>query len=104
MFLILYVGSYIELSCMGNYIWSQSGEIRWSTSYLSITDIIIWKPKFIWWRIFRDIDGEYVVQANLLGYLYTPLIYFDQKYIHKTKRIFPFPKECNKLGNDPNKS
>lgn len=103
MFLILYIGSYTILTCMGNYIWSQSGEYRWNTSYVSVTDVLIWKPKLIWWRIFRNIDGEYAVQANLLGYLYTPLIYVDQIYIHKTKRIFPFLEEYDIKGNDPNK-
>ena len=61
-FLIFYVGSYIALSVMGNYVPSQSGEYRLRGSGIAVTDVMIWKP-------------------NLLGYFYAPLIYIDQGLI-----------------------
>ena len=80
-FLIFYVGSYIALSVMGNYVPSQSGEYRLRGSGIAVTDVMIWKPKFTYWRIYKNIDGEKEIQANLLGYFYAPLIYIDQGLI-----------------------
>ena len=90
-FFVLHIGFYTILSCTGKYVWSQSGEYRFRESGNAITDVMIWKPKLICWRIFKNIDGEYEVQANLLGYFYTPLIHIDQKYIHPNRKYFMSP-------------
>ena len=87
-----YIISYLPFSLNGRYVWTQSGEVRYSFG-LSVTDLEQWQPKWARCQVFRDISGRLVLRGNILGYFYTPLILIDQKYIHPTKRIIPIPKE-----------
>ena len=85
--LVVYLGTYCLLSCNGGYVWTQSGEVRWSFG-MSATDLEQWQPRFIFCQRFRQIDGTYTTRANLLGYFFAPLVFFDQVYVHKTVRLF----------------
>lgn len=92
----LYMGIYCFISSMGDYIPTQSGEIRWDFGNgpgLSTTDIIQWQPRFAFAQRFRQIDSKYTFRADVLGTLYLPLILMDQKYLHKTIRFIPLEKK-----------
>ena len=86
-FFFLYIGSYIVFSCLGDYVPTQSGEMRYKMG-LSVTDIHLWKPKFVYGQLFRTIRGKLTYHGNVLGFIYAPLVIIDQKFCHKTKRIF----------------
>jgi len=90
----LYLGTYCINSSYGEYVWSQSGELRYNFGF-SITDIVIWKPKWAYAEIFRDINGKYGPRTDLLGAFYLPLILTDQKYFHKTIRFGPLENTQN---------
>ncbi|MHC4474706.1 MAG: WG repeat-containing protein [Planctomycetota bacterium] len=85
---IVYVGSYCILSALGRYIFTQSGNYRYSFG-LSVTDIVQWQPKYAFGQRFLNIAGKDTFRAGPLGLFYLPLILFDQKYVHKTFGIFP---------------
>ena len=87
-FLFLYIASYVIFSCFGGYIPTQSGEIRYKNIGLSVTDVHLWKPKFVFGQLFRTIGGKLTYRGNILGYIYAPLVIIDHKCFHKTKRIF----------------
>jgi hypothetical protein len=88
----IYLGSYTILSSNGEYVWTQSGEVRYSFD-MAMTDLEQWQPYKAHCQIFRSISGRLTLRGNFLGYLYSPLIIIDQKFIHPTKRIVPVPKE-----------
>ncbi|MGA2071426.1 MAG: hypothetical protein ABSG97_08745 [Sedimentisphaerales bacterium] len=96
----IYFGSYCILSATGRYIWTQSGEGRYATG-LSVMDLKQWQPKFAFWQIFRTIDGKHTVRANLLGLVYSPLIFIDQQFVHPTTRLFQKNTDTPKDVNDP---
>lgn len=85
--LLLYIASYVVLSAMGSYRWSQSGRLRYSFG-LSVTDIEIWSPRGMTWEPFRNIYGADTTRGDLLGYLYSPLIALDRAWLHPTIKIF----------------
>lgn len=87
-FFVLYIGTYVFLSWGGRYCFMQSGEVRYKSG-LSVSDVVKWQPKFIYWNIHRDIDGGLSIQSNFIGIIYSPLIYLDQKVVHKTQTIIP---------------
>ena len=87
-FLFLYISSYVIFSCFGGYIATQSGEVRYKNIGLSVTDIYLWQPKFVYGKLFRTIRGKLTYHGNVLGFIYAPLVIIDQKFCHKTKRIF----------------
>jgi hypothetical protein len=37
---------------------------------------------------FRTADGSWTVRANIVGYVFTPLVLLDQAFWHKTIRVF----------------
>jgi len=76
------------MSAQGDYIWTQSGELRWNFG-LSATDVAQWKPRFAFAQKFRNIHGKYIYRSDILGTIYLPLILLDQKYLHKTVRFIP---------------
>jgi len=88
---LLYIGSYAVLSCFGDYVATQSGEVRNSALFrMAVMDVREWCPKFVFGHLFFDINGKITYRGNILGVIYAPLVILDQKYIHKTKR-FAFP-------------
>ena len=84
---ILYVGSYVILSARGEYVWSQTGKLRY-TFGLSVTDIVIWDPAAAHWEPFRDIYGNDTSRGEPVGYFYSPLIRLDRKWWHPSHEIF----------------
>lgn len=87
LFIIAYFGLYFFLSCIGSYMPSQSGKIRY-TGGISMTDIEIWQPKFITFKTYYSVDGSKSIKANIGGYLFYPLILIDRNTVHKTVSYF----------------
>lgn len=87
MLLLLYAASYLMLTLLGGWRFSQTGELRYGSG-LSVSDIEEWHPKGLWWQgHFKDIYGNYVSRGDLLGYFYSPLIALDRRFWHRTKRF-----------------
>ena len=84
----LYFGSYVWLSAVGGYYYSQSGRFRWKGIGLSVSDVVIWHPKFVRWQPFLNIYGKHTHRATLLGWFYSPLIVADRKWVHPTEELF----------------
>lgn len=90
--LVLYVGVYIVLSCLGSYYFNQSGELRYSGILLAVSDISTWNPKGCWFQYrFKNTRGEYVSRSNDLGYLFAPLIMLDRRFFHPTEVLIELP-------------
>lgn len=85
--LVLYVGSYLSLTFTGGEYFSQSGQVRYSSG-LSISDVLIWHPKYLHWEAFQNIQGQSTSRGTTLGYYYSPLIFIDRMWIHPTRQIF----------------
>ena len=80
--LFMYSGAYLYLTLHGDWYLTQSGERRWVTG-LSVTDMIEWRPRGLWWQgRFKNIEGRYVSRGNTPGYFYSPLIALDRTYWH----------------------
>jgi hypothetical protein len=86
--LILYIAAYALLSAMGKYEPSQTGQVRWGFG-LSVTDVEVWRPKFVHLRVWRGIDGKMQAQANLLGWLFLPLEIADRRWCHPSLPYIP---------------
>lgn len=84
--LLAYVGSYTYMSAGGAYCFSQSGQIRY-TSGLSVSDVSIWHPRFMYWEPFQDIDGNSTSRGSAFGYYYSPLITVDRYWLHPTQQL-----------------
>ncbi len=84
--LLFYIGSYSCLSLSGQYAWSQSGRVRYAFT-LSVSDISIWQPKFLYWQRFINVKGEKTTRGNFVGYVYCPLIMLDRWWVHPTERL-----------------
>ncbi len=82
--LVIYVCSYLILSFTGGYIVSESGEHR---IVVAMADVYIWLPYYGICRPFRNARGDHIIQYDLIGFFYCPLILLDQKYIHPTIRF-----------------
>lgn len=80
-FLVIYVGSYIPLSINGGWVVSESGKHRIT---LAVADIFEWQPRFGQFHRMRSYGGGWQVRADGLGWLYSPLILADQKWVHTT--------------------
>ena len=83
---LIYVGSYCIMSALGTYMPSQSGLVRYNSG-LSMTDIHIWYPKLSYGQLYIDVNGKRTFRGNILGYVYAPLILFDQAFVHKTIKL-----------------
>lgn len=86
-FFPLYVGSYIPLSIKGGWVVSESGKTRIT---LAMADILEWQPRYGSFHRMRSYGGGSQVRADLLGWLYSPLILADQRWFHPT---IPFIEE-----------
>lgn len=84
--LLAYVGSYTYMSAGGAYCFSQSGQIRY-TSGLSVSDVSIWHPRFLYWEPFQDIQGNSAIRGSTLGYYYSPLMAIDRYWLHPTQHL-----------------
>tara|TARA_R110002049_G_scaffold201707_1_gene372427 strand:- start:800 stop:1138 length:339 start_codon:yes stop_codon:yes gene_type:complete len=84
--LVLYVGVYITLSCLGGYYFNQSGKVRYRSMGLAVSDISTWTPKGCRFQYrFKNTRGEYVSRGNEPGYLFAPLIMLDRRFFHPTE-------------------
>ena len=83
---LLYLASYCCLSGLGEYRFSQSGSVRY-TSGLSVSDVSMWHPKFLRWQRFTTVRGESTSQGNAFGCFYSPLIIIDRWLVHPTARL-----------------
>ena len=84
---IFYVGSYGVMSAGGEYYFSQSGTLRYSFG-LSVSDVSIWYPKYLYWEPFKNIDGKQTSRGTNLGYYFAPLIMIDRAWLHPTEYLF----------------
>ena len=85
--LAAYVTVYLILSLSGGYIVTQSGQMRYGFG-LSVSDVQQWQPRFASCQRFLQVDGSWTLHANLLGYVFAPLIFLDQTLVHRTIRLF----------------
>ena len=88
--LSFYVGSYALLSACGSYRGRPSGEMRYGFG-LAVTDLSLWCPAGMIWERRKSIDGEYVIDADLAGWFYYPLIQLDRTWFHPTENYFDPP-------------
>lgn len=94
--LALYVVVYVILSLSGGYILTESGQVRYSSG-LSVSDIHQWQPRLVFCQRFQRIDGSWSLRATFLGYVFAPLVLFDQTFVHETIRLFP-PETGEPIG------
>ena len=85
--LSVYLLLYVVLSLTGGYIFTQSGQVRYGGG-LSVSDLQQWQPRFTFCQRFRQVDGSWTLRANVLGYVFAPLVLLDQTFIHRTVRLF----------------
>ena len=85
--LLAYLGSYVAVSSVGGYYFSQSGRIRYSFG-MSVSDVSIWHPAGVWWEPYVDVRGSETSRGTTLGYFYSPLIRLDRRYVHPTEELF----------------
>lgn len=83
MFLGFYVGTYVTLSAHGEYRPRPSGERRYSNG-LAAFDLRIWYPYGMRWQRWKSVSGEDVVDSDLLGWFYLPMIILDRHWFHPT--------------------
>jgi len=88
---VIYVAVYVVLSVNGVYLATPSGEVRYNFG-LAMTDAQVWQPRFVYFKVLRDIEGRKTVAANWLGYVFAPLILLDQKLFHPTVYLFQKPE------------
>jgi hypothetical protein len=75
---LVYVGLYYILSLFGSYVLpgSEKSEAVTHPTYQ-------WQPKFI--VNYKDYNEDKIItKANLLGQLYAPLLFIDQRYVHQS--------------------
>ena len=85
---ILYFGSYAILSTSGEYKITMSGEHRYLAG-LAMMDMYKWTPRGVKCEIYRGPSGRKEIRGlNFLGALYSPLVWFDRKYIHRNTYMF----------------
>ncbi len=85
--MVAYVGSYVVMSAFGGWHASQSGKLRYDFGF-SVTDVVRWQPAGAWWEPFRDVAGKDTSRGNVTGYLYSPLIRLDRRWIHRDQESF----------------
>jgi hypothetical protein len=86
--LLLYVASYSILSFNGRYLMRPSGEVRYRSSGMAAFDLFLWHPTAVNWERRRSVSGEFIIDADLLGWLYFPLLAMDRRWVHPTVNIF----------------
>jgi hypothetical protein len=79
-----YVGTYSVLSAYGTYRPRPSGEVRHAATGLATIDISLWCPSGTTWELRRSIKGDYVIDANLFGWAFLPLLWIDRECVHPT--------------------
>jgi hypothetical protein len=84
---LLYIISYAALSLLGSPAASQSGKLKYMMG-LSISDVEVWRPKFVYLKIYNGLDGKTQISANTLGWIFLPLEILDRRYWHPTKPLF----------------
>lgn len=84
--LLVYLGAYVYFTSVGAYYFSQSGTARYSSG-LSISNVSIWHPRFLYWAPFKNIFGQSTSRGSTLGYYYSPLIIVDRKWFHPTQQL-----------------
>jgi hypothetical protein len=84
---VLYVAVYVVLSLLGKSTPSQSGRFNYPPGH-ALTDIEVWRPKFVWLKVQLDPNGVTQTSANFLGWLFLPLELLDRRYWHPTQPYF----------------
>lgn len=87
----IYVATYVLLSTLGGYKVRWSGKRRYASGF-AVADTAYWMPLGIemWPRI--DVFGKHVIEGNGLGELFTPLVWFDQSFVHPSYDLFESQK------------
>ena len=86
--LACYVSSYSILSVNGEYRSRPSGEYRYEGIGLAILDLHLWCPAAMHWERRKSVSGEYIIDADPLGWFYLPMIKTDRAWFHPTTSIF----------------
>ena len=81
---LLYVASYVVNSMAGGWMYNESGKTRNRITSLAVFDQFIWVPRLGFCQTFQSVGGRNRIRADYSGYVYCPLILFDQTYVHKT--------------------
>jgi hypothetical protein len=85
---LFYLGSYTIMSARGEWTYSQTGKIRYNFGW-AMSDVIRWDPAVAHWEPFRDVYGKDGSRGTLMGYLYSPLIRLDRRFVHLDKPALP---------------
>jgi hypothetical protein len=88
--LMLYIASYSLLSAKGEYCWRPSGEYRYQGG-MAMFDLSLWRPAELCWERRKSAAGDYIIEADLLGWFYLPLIAADRRWVHPTSSVFDIP-------------
>jgi len=84
--MLVYIGSYVALSAVGDYRASQTGKLRYFGG-LSVTDVYHWQPRFMWWEPFRDVSGKDTSRGDVLGWFFSPLIRVDRAWRYPSQYL-----------------
>jgi hypothetical protein len=85
--IVVYLSSYIILSLYGDYKIDMSGKRRYSFGP-AMMDVYLWQPHFTYCKLFKGVDGYWMLHANFLGYVFAPAALCDQAFAHKTIDMF----------------
>lgn len=91
---LTYIGVYIVLTANGSWALSQTGNVRYGFG-LAASDVQHWSPVGVRWERFRTITGETSSRANVLGYLFSPLIRLDRAWLHPDREVFAGSSSAN---------
>lgn len=89
--LAVYVGTYCLLSWNGRYWYRPSGEVRYGSG-LAAFELAQWSPYGITFECRHGVDGKYITDGGVFGFIYSPLIYVDRRLVHKTRRYIEVPE------------
>jgi hypothetical protein len=79
---------YLVLSWFGGWHFSQTGKVRYQGAGLAASDVVRFSPAGVRWERFTTIGNEEITRANLLGYIYSPLLRVERTWIRPDRVIF----------------
>ena len=84
-FIGIYLLSYACLSLLGGWRLQETGQS--CVGMMLMPDEIVWKPACCWFQPEFDTGSGTTTRGDLLGFLYAPLIFLDQRFVHRSRSI-----------------
>lgn len=79
---VVYFVVYVVLSAMGDYRFPAFGDPHSADLAPASMKTDVWQPAGVEWRILKLKSGGTRIQANALGWIFLPLLFFDRQLAH----------------------